>query len=150
MTRSTVDKGTTRNSPKLTISDRPSTTAILLFLHLVAVALFTHDARAQTLVQRFGSPGTGDGEFGSVTGISVDLEGRVYVADAGNSRVQVFDSDGTFVFKLAPSSFNWSSPIPSRWKTRPTHTNLPSSIDTNAAQGRRSEPDGSPDPGGPR
>ena len=36
------------------------------------------------------------GQFNSVRGIALDAQGNVYVADAGNKRIQVFDGDGNF------------------------------------------------------
>ena len=42
--------------------------------------------------------GSGDGEFKhDVGGIDIGADGRVYVADKNNHRVQVFESNGTFV-----------------------------------------------------
>jgi uncharacterized protein (TIGR03663 family) len=38
----------------------------------------------------------GDGQFQEPWGIAVDAQGRVYVADTWNHRVQVFDADGEF------------------------------------------------------
>ena len=37
--------------------------------------------------------GSGPGEFNTVHGIAADAKGNIYVADRGNQRVQVFDSD---------------------------------------------------------
>ena len=48
-------------------------------------------------ITAWGSKGTGPGEFDTPHGLTVSGDGRVYVADRGNSRVQVFDPDGTFV-----------------------------------------------------
>ncbi len=39
----------------------------------------------------FGGPGSGDGQFDGPRGAAVDGEGRIYVADTGNNRVQIFD-----------------------------------------------------------
>lgn len=40
-------------------------------------------------------PGSGAGQCTQPTGIAVDAEtGRIYVADTGNDRIQVFDEDG--------------------------------------------------------
>ena len=48
-------------------------------------------------VTAWGTKGTSDGEFDTPHGLAVDGEGRVYVADRGNSRMQVFDSEGKFL-----------------------------------------------------
>lgn len=48
----------------------------------------------------FGSSGNGPGEFGKPHGIAVDATGNVYVADTGNSRVQVFDSGGSLLWSI--------------------------------------------------
>ena len=45
----------------------------------------------------WGSRGTGPGEFGLPHNLVVDAEGRVYVADRDNRRVQVFAPDGGFL-----------------------------------------------------
>jgi hypothetical protein len=44
----------------------------------------------------FGTPGKGDGQFNTVHNIAADAKGTLYVADRGNRRIQVFDSDGKF------------------------------------------------------
>ncbi|MEN6342987.1 MAG: 6-bladed beta-propeller, partial [Methanospirillum sp.] len=58
------------------------------------------------VLARWGGDGTGsegsgaeDGQFNSISGIAVDAAGNVYVADAGNYRIQKFSSDGTFLAK---------------------------------------------------
>lgn len=45
----------------------------------------------------WGKKGSGPGEFDTPHGITLDNQGRVYVADRGNARIQVFDSDGKFL-----------------------------------------------------
>ena len=50
-----------------------------------------------TYLSEWGSRGTGPGEFGLPHGIAVDEDGRVYVVDRDNRRVQVFDGDGMFL-----------------------------------------------------
>ncbi len=47
-------------------------------------------------IKSWGRRGTAPGEFNVVHGIAIDAQGDVYVADEGNRRVQVFDSEGTF------------------------------------------------------
>lgn len=58
------------------------------------VAKFAADGRYQF---EWGKPGTGPGEFDLPHAIAVDARGRVYVADRGNARVQVFSSSGRFI-----------------------------------------------------
>ena len=45
----------------------------------------------------FGKRGTGNGEFNLARDAAVAPDGRVYVVDTGNFRVQVFDRDGKFL-----------------------------------------------------
>jgi hypothetical protein len=47
----------------------------------------------------WGTKGTGPGQFNLPHGIDVDNNRRVYVADAHNSRIQVFDENGNFLDK---------------------------------------------------
>ncbi len=49
------------------------------------------------LKQSWGMPGTGPGEFNLVHGIAVTPDGRVFVCDRENDRVQIFDLDGHFL-----------------------------------------------------
>ena len=49
----------------------------------------------------FGTGGSGDGEFEEVRGVAVDSSnGHIIVADRDNSRIQVFDSTGGFLFEF--------------------------------------------------
>jgi hypothetical protein len=57
------------------------------------VAKFDKDGR---FITHWGSTGSGPGQFNGVKAIAVDAQGNVYVADAGNKRIQVFDGQGTF------------------------------------------------------
>lgn len=41
----------------------------------------------------FGSNGEGNGQFNAPTGVAVDKNGNILVADWGNSRIQVFPTD---------------------------------------------------------
>jgi DNA-binding beta-propeller fold protein YncE len=49
------------------------------------------------LIQSWGEPGTGPGEFCLPHGAAVDDDGRVIVADRENSRIQVFSASGKFL-----------------------------------------------------
>ena len=44
-------------------------------------------------LSEYGTRGREPGQFTQIHGIAVDTEGRIYTADRGNSRVQVFDAD---------------------------------------------------------
>ena len=46
---------------------------------------------------KWGSYGTGNGQFISPSGIAVDSSDNVYVVDAGNNRIQKFTNNGTFI-----------------------------------------------------
>ena len=67
--------------------------ALGALLGLPAVAPARADRRrplAYRFVRAWGREGTGDGEFHYPLGVAVDGAGRVYVADSGNDRIQVF------------------------------------------------------------
>jgi sugar lactone lactonase YvrE len=42
----------------------------------------------------FGIPGSDNGEFNEPHGLAMDSQGRLFVADRANSRLQIFDQDG--------------------------------------------------------
>ena len=50
-----------------------------------------------TLFGSFGKKGTGKGQFYSPCSLACDPDGRVFVADSGNNRVQVFTAEGKFL-----------------------------------------------------
>src|SRR6478736_4854270 len=45
-------------------------------------------------VKSFGEPGSGPGQLNTPHSIAVDAQGNVYVANRGNVRIEVFDSNG--------------------------------------------------------
>ncbi|MFQ5841463.1 MAG: hypothetical protein ACE5I8_03410, partial [Thermodesulfobacteriota bacterium] len=55
---------------------------------------FTADG---TLVQSWGEPGTGPGQFNLPHGICIAADGRVLVADRENDRIQLFGPDGEYL-----------------------------------------------------
>ena len=59
-----------------------------------SVHRFTADGKH---VSSFGSPGSGPGQFRVPHGVRVSKDGRVFVADRENCRVQVFTADGEFI-----------------------------------------------------
>ncbi|TKJ28100.1 MAG: hypothetical protein CEE40_12455 [Chloroflexi bacterium B3_Chlor] len=52
-----------------------------------------------------GRRGSGDGEFISPQGLALDAQGNLYVADMGNARVQVFDSEGNHLMTIGDPRF---------------------------------------------
>jgi len=48
-------------------------------------------------ISEFGSVGSGPGQFNLVHGVAVDHQGRIYVVDRGNSRIQVFTEAGEYI-----------------------------------------------------
>jgi sugar lactone lactonase YvrE len=48
-------------------------------------------------IKAWGKKGSGPGEFDTPHGLAMDSAGRLFVADRGNSRVQIFDQNGKFL-----------------------------------------------------
>ena len=51
-------------------------------------------------IETLGRTGHGAGEFRTPLGLAIDEAGRIYVADAGNNRVQVVDNTGNFILEF--------------------------------------------------
>ena len=58
------------------------------------IVRFTRDGK---YVSSFGKRGAGPGEFMQTHGLALDSQGRLFVADRGNNRVQVVSTDGKFI-----------------------------------------------------
>ncbi|MBI3491161.1 MAG: hypothetical protein HY047_05160 [Acidobacteria bacterium] len=58
------------------------------------IVKFTKDG---TFVKSWGKPGSGRGELRNPHGLAFDSRGRLFVADRGNNRLQIFDQDGRFL-----------------------------------------------------
>jgi DNA-binding beta-propeller fold protein YncE len=54
-------------------------------------------SREGKFLKEWGRKGTGEGEFNLPHAICLDANGRVYVGDRENNRVQVFDAEGKFL-----------------------------------------------------
>jgi YD repeat-containing protein len=54
-----------------------------------------------TYMAKFGTAGTGNGQFNHPQGIAFDSSGRMFVADFGNNRIQEFTSTGAFIATFA-------------------------------------------------
>jgi virginiamycin B lyase len=55
------------------------------------VAVFSKDGK---FLRQWGRTGSGPGEFYVPHGIAMDSQGRLFVADRGNNRIQIFDQSG--------------------------------------------------------
>lgn len=77
-----------------------------------------------TQLRQWGSRGKAPGQIDAYQGIAVH-EGRVYVADAYNKRIQAFDTNGT----LAWSNPTTATPAPSREASAITQEDVPFSWD---------------------
>ncbi len=64
--------------------------------------VLVYDADTLKLLRRIGTGGhkhelTTPGDFSKPTGVAVDAEGNLYVADTMNNRIEIFDADGQFI-----------------------------------------------------
>src|ERR1019366_5722851 len=64
--------------------------------------VFVFDADTLKLKRKIGTTGhnhelTAPGDLAKPTGVAVDKEGNLYVADTLNDRIEVFDADGVFL-----------------------------------------------------
>ena len=57
-------------------------------------------------LSKFGSHGSGDGQFHGPHGLCFNSKGLLYVLDNGNYRVQVFSEDNEFLFKFGSKGCN--------------------------------------------
>ena len=64
-------------------------------------------------MKSFGEPGDQPGQLNTPHSIAADNQGNIYVADRGNARIQVFDSDGNFkrIIKLS-APFDYANALP--------------------------------------
>ena len=71
---------------------------LLLGLSLVAASSVPAEP-PPVFLTKWGTQGSGDGQFDTPVGVAVDASGNVWVADYGNNRIQKFDSSGSFLSK---------------------------------------------------
>jgi DNA-binding beta-propeller fold protein YncE len=63
---------------------------------------------------KFGTSGTGNGEFNRPFELAIDSSDNIFVVDNGNNRVQVFNSDGGYITQFGnqgPTADILQSPI---------------------------------------
>jgi len=64
--------------------------------------ILVYDADTLKLLRKIGTTGhkhelTSPGDFSKPTGVAVDAEGNLFVADTMNNRIEIFDADGQFI-----------------------------------------------------
>ena len=73
---------------------------ILLVMYMPPVTIRSIEyTREGILITKWGSEGTGNGQFNQPIGIATDSGNNVYVVDLYNARIQKFTSDGNFITK---------------------------------------------------
>ena len=89
-------------------------------------------------IKSWGERGTGPGQFLVPHGVAIDSKDNVYVADRGNARVQVFNTDGKFL-----RQFSIRSQVPVYPMTDDTPNPLPMFIKPKLTQRENDDPNAS-------
>ncbi|HEV2521813.1 MAG TPA: peptidyl-alpha-hydroxyglycine alpha-amidating lyase family protein [Candidatus Acidoferrales bacterium] len=64
-------------------------------------------------IKSFGEPGDGPGQLNTPHSIASDNQGNIYVANRGNARIEVFDSDGKYLRQIKISEpFDYANALP--------------------------------------
>ena len=61
----------------------------------------------RSFISKFGSSGKGEGQFSNPHGICIDPEGKVFIADNSNHRIQVFNEDDSFAYSFPCQQSPW-------------------------------------------
>lgn len=69
--------------------------------------IVVYDTETGLMAGKFGKRGFGDGEFNFPTDLTVSNDGRIYVADTMNRRIQVFDPQYKLVDKFGAEGVAW-------------------------------------------
>jgi len=64
-------------------------------------------------LKSFGEPGDQPGQLNTPHSIAADAQGNIYVANRGNARIEVFDSDGKYLRQIKISEpFDYANTVP--------------------------------------
>jgi DNA-binding beta-propeller fold protein YncE len=64
-------------------------------------------------IKSFGEPGDGPGQLNTPHGITSDTQGNVYVANRGDSRIEVFDGEGKYLRQIKIDvPFDYATAVP--------------------------------------
>src|SRR5258706_1303217 len=64
-------------------------------------------------IKSFGEPGDGPGQLNTPHGITSDAQGNVYVANRGDSRIEVFDGEGKYLRQIKIDvPFDYATAVP--------------------------------------
>lgn len=66
---------------------------------------------AGELLLELGEPGKENGQFLAPNAVTADSDGKIYVADTGNHRIQVFDGEGNFIQMINGSAGNTGTSV---------------------------------------
>jgi len=73
---------------------------VLVWVFVIAITNTAYGEEPPVFLFKWGSEGTGNGQFNHPSGIEIDMSNNdVYVVDPGNYRIQKFDSNGNFITK---------------------------------------------------
>ena len=61
----------------------------------------------RSFISTFGSGEQGEGQFSSPRGICIDPEGKVFISDYNNNRIQVFNEDNSFAYSFPCQQAPW-------------------------------------------
>ncbi|NLY55054.1 MAG: 6-bladed beta-propeller [Firmicutes bacterium] len=67
-------------------------------------------------IKAFGKTGRRSGEFREASALTIDRQDRIFVADTGNSRIQVFDSEGNYLYEFGQAPPRRGEPGPGQLK----------------------------------
>ena len=63
--------------------------------------------KQRAFISKFGTSGGGNNQFLNPRGICIDPEGKVFIADYGNNRIQVFNKDDSFAYSIPCQGNPW-------------------------------------------